>query len=154
VRAWALGFFAALVVALLVASEAGAGSPTRASWAAAANRYCSVASAQVIALPKPTTLPRLIADFRGTLVIAKRETRQLARIARPPRERSLIGKLLANSRKQDSISQKLLQALIEGDLSRARFLGTEIDPLNTRYDKIARKLGARICAEINPFPSG
>ena len=154
VKATALAACAALVVALLVATEATAGSPTRASWAAAANRYCTVGNAQIRALPKVTTGARLIGDSRAILVVAKRETRQLARIPRPPRERSLIGKLIANSRKQDTIVQKqLLPALIRGDSSRVQYLLSELKPLGTRYNKIARRLGARICAK-NPSPAG
>lgn len=153
-KAKAIAACAALGVALLVATEATAGSPTRASWAAAANRYCSVGNAQIRALPKMTTGARLIHDIRATLVIARRETRQLARIPRPPRERSLIGKLIANSRKQNTIFQKqLLPALLRGDSSRVQYLLSELKPLGTRYNKIARRLGARICAQ-NPSPSG
>ena len=153
-KATALAACAALVVALLVATEATAGSPTRASWAAAANRYCTVANTQIRALPKVTTRAQLIGDSRAILVIARRETRQLVRILRPPRERSLIGKLIANSRKQNTIVQKqLLPALSRGDSSRVQYLLSELKPLGTRYNKIARRLGARICAQT-PSPSG
>ena len=153
-KATALAACAALVVALLAATVAVAGSPTRASWAAAANRYCTVANTQIRALPKVTTRAQLIGDSRAILVIAKRETRQLARILRPPRERSLIGKLIANSRKQNTIFQKqLLPALISGDSSRVQYLLSELKPLGIRYNKIARRLGARICAQT-PSPSG
>jgi hypothetical protein len=137
-----------------LATNAAAGQPTRASWAAAGNRHCAVANAQVRALPKATTRAPLIADIRHTLVIAKRLTRELGLIPKPSHEVHLIGELLANSRKQDSIVQRqLLPALIKRQAHRVQRAATELKPLGTRYNKIARTLGARICAE-SPTPSG
>jgi hypothetical protein len=143
-----------LTVAAYFIPVANAGSPTRASWAAAANRDCAAANANVRALPKPTTRRRLIDDVRSTLIISKRVTRQLSLIPSPSRERSAIGKLLANSRRQNSIVQnQLLPALINGSQSRAQNAVAVLDPLGRSFNRMARALGARICAE-NPEPQG
>lgn len=145
---------AVTLAALLAATQAAAGSPTRASWAAAANRDCAAVNAKVRAMPKPKTLRLLIADTRSTLALSKRVTRKLSLIPRPLPERALIAKLLANSRVQNRIFQdQLLPALTAGDAAGVQQAANELKPLGPAFNRMARSLGARICAE-NPAPQG
>lgn len=143
-----------MLAALLVAAQASAGSPTRASWALAANRVCASANTRIRALPTPLTAKLLIRDTRSTLAISKQVTQQLSLIPAPKRERATIGKLLTNSRAQNSIVQhRLLPALVARKQSRVRQVAARLRPLGTRFNKLARSLGARVCAE-NPAPHG
>lgn len=145
---------AATLAALLVVSQASAGSPTRASWAAAANQKCAAANARIRALPKATTLPVLIRDTRSTLGVSKQLTNQLSLIPVPRRERMSVHTLLTNSRAQNSIvEERLLPALRTGAQSRVHQVTAELKPLGTRFNKLARSLGAVVCAE-NPAPHG
>jgi hypothetical protein len=105
-------------------------------------------------MPKPKTLRLLIADTRSTLALSKRLTRQLSVIPRPLSERGLIAKLLANSRAQNRIFQdQLLPALTARDEAAIQQAANELKPLGPAFNKMARSLGARICAE-NPAPQG
>jgi uncharacterized coiled-coil protein SlyX len=145
---------AVILAALLLVAKASAGSPTRASWALAANRDCAAANTRIRALPLPQTSKLLIRDTRSTLAISKQVTRQLSLIPRPRRERAAILKLLTNSRTQNRIvHEQLLPALVGKNQQRIQRTAAELKPLGTRFNKLARSLGARVCAE-NPAPHG
>jgi len=146
--------FFALGAALLVATQASAGAPTRGGWALAANQDCAAANSRIRALPLPATRKLLVRDTRSTLAISKQVTRQLSLIPRPKRERPAILKLLANSRTQNGIVQKrLLPALVRKNQRLVQRAAVQLKPLGTRFNRMARALGARVCAE-NPAPHG
>jgi hypothetical protein len=143
-----------MLVGLLFVAQAIAGTPTRASWAAAANHVCASMNAKVRALPKPITPARYLVDIRGTLRIAKQGTRELAQIPAPKSEASTIGKLLAVSRSQNRLVQRqFLPALLAGDVQRAKRIAKQGSRLNTQLNRMARSLAARVCAK-NPAPQG
>jgi hypothetical protein len=144
----------AMLLALVVASQAGAGQPTAAAWATAANRACVASYAKVKALPRPTTAGILITDLRATLRISKQLTRQLTLIPAPESKRRMIGRLVTLANSGNSIvEQKLLPALLNGDEKAATRLAAQSNQIGARFNTIARALGARICAE-NPAPQG
>ena len=143
-----------IVLALVLGPGASAGTPTTATWAAAANAVCASGNAGIRALPKPTTPALLVGDIRKTLTLAQHLTSRLAQIPRPPAESRAIGTLLSVSRTQNSIvAQRLLPALVRGDQAAATSAGNALGPLDTRFNRLARSLGARVCAE-NPAPAG
>jgi hypothetical protein len=145
---------AVAIATLLLAGQAAAGAPTKASWAAAANRACAGSYATVRALPKPTTHARLIATLRGLLRVGEQLTNQLARIPAPRAERQPIAKLLYVSRRQDSlIKHRLLPAVFQGDFLLYQRTATQLTPLGRLFNRLSRSLGARVCAE-NPSPQG
>jgi hypothetical protein len=144
----------AILFSLVAAPQAGAGSPTKASWAAAANKACGASYAKVDALPRPTTRALLIADLHATLQISKRLMHQLSQIPAPAAERGTIGQLLTLENSGDGIvDQKLLPALLNGDQAAAARFAAQSNRIGARFNTIARTLGARICAE-NPVPQG
>jgi hypothetical protein len=139
---------------LLGAGHAVASPPTRASWAAAANKHCAVANAKVRRLPK-IAASTLIPDIRATLRIGKVLTAQLAAIPVPVSERATVRTLMAISHGQIALLQKYVDAVDAGDLAAVKRLTTTIanDRSGDRYNAVARSLGARVCAE-NPDPQG
>ena len=79
---------------------------------------------------------------------------RLAAIARPAGDRASIARLLAILRTQNRIfSSQLIPALQRNDTVTATRLFRKNDQLGTEFNAIARRLGARVCAE-NPPPSG
>lgn len=145
---------AVTVVGLLVVNQGAAGSPTRASWSTDANRDCAVIYARIRALPKPTTKQRFIADTRSALRLAKLLVRQLSRIPVPDAMHQRVHKLLTNQRTQDRIFEyQLLPALTNGEQKRIQRAAKELQPLDAQFNRLARSLGARVCAE-NPSPQG
>src|SRR5262249_55760793 len=86
-----------LAALLLAAGQASAASPTRASWAAAANRRCAVAYAAIRRLPAITTAT-FVPDLRATLRIGRTLNNQLAAIPAPASERASVRRLIAISR--------------------------------------------------------
>jgi hypothetical protein len=149
------GVIALIVVAcaLAAAVPASAGTPTKASWAAAANSTCRVAYARIRKLPKATTPALFLADARATLRIATPMDSRVAAIPRPAGERAQIAALVANSRAQEPLFQKLIQALARGDGVTAQGIVKKLGPIGDRYNRLALALGATVCAE-NPQPSG
>lgn len=142
----------AMALALVGASQAAAGGPTKAGWAAAANKACAASYAQVRALPRPATRDVLVADLRATLRLSKQLTHELSQIPAPPSERRMIGQLLTLANAGNKIvEQKLLPALINGDQIAVKRFAAQSDRIGARFNTIARALGARTCAE-NPQP--
>jgi hypothetical protein len=145
---------AVALTAFVSVPPVAAGAPTRASWAAAANRTCAAGYAEIRALPKPKTKSIFIADVRRTLRIGKRLTRQLSAIPAPPSERGTIRKLVTAGRALNrGIQLRLLPAMVKGNWDVAQRITESMDPLNARFNRLSRSLGARVCAE-NPAPRG
>jgi hypothetical protein len=143
-----------VLLALAAAPQAGAGTPTEAGWAKAANRACAVSYAKAEALPRAVTSDLLIADLRATLLISKQLTRQLSQIPRPASTRSSVAKLLSLANSGNSlVEEKLLPALATGDRNGAMRFAAQSDQIGARFNSLARTLGARTCAE-NPTPRG
>lgn len=144
---------AVAVTALAVATAAAARTPTTASWAKAANAICATANAQIRLLPKLTTATYL-GDVRATGYAASREARQLAAIPRPTTERTLIAAFIENAQTSSRmIVQQFVPAVERHDSASIARLGKRIGKLGLQFNAMARKLGARVCAE-NPTPSG
>ena len=144
---------ATVVVIIGAVGSAGASTPTRASWAAAANKICGKANAFVRSLPTPTTQKVFIADARATIRISPGVDRALAAIPRPANERSKIQALIAASQLETSLLPQFLRAMTRNDQGSMRRLGGRLDRLDSRFNALARQLGARVCAE-NPEPQG
>jgi hypothetical protein len=136
-----------------VASSAAAVTPTRSTWAAAANAVCRVAYAKIRKLPKDTTPALVLADGRATARIGKRMDAQVAAIPRPAGAQVAIAALVANSHAEERLFAQLLQALASGNVPAAQAAAKKLGPLGTKYNRAARALGASVCAE-NPQPSG
>jgi hypothetical protein len=149
---------AALAAAALASSAASSttatATPTRASWAAAANRVCTASYAQIRALPKPRTHALYVSDVRKDLQIAQQVDARLAAIPRPAAERPKIAKLLTLSHQQEAvIEHAFLPALLQGDFLALERASARLKPLGNLSNKLARALGARVCAQ-DPSPQG
>jgi hypothetical protein len=143
-----------ILIAMLAAPGAGAATPTKASWATAADATCRSANAAIRRLPKITSTTVLLTDLRATGRIAASLDAKLTAIPRPSVERRPIASLLATSRTETRlILEQLVPALERGDQSAASRLVNTSDKLGTQFNRLARALGARVCAE-NPEPSG
>jgi hypothetical protein len=103
----------------------------------------------------PTVRPaNLLQEAQALLRIGTDETAQLAALPRPAgAARSTIESLLASSRHQVELVRQLIQAVKRGDSAAATRLDRTSNRLNARYNAIARRLGADVCAE-NPSPGG
>ena len=144
----------ALLLALVVVSQAGATGPTKAVWARAANRACADSYAKTVALPRATTGDLLIADLRAALRISTKLTQQLSQIPPPASERGEVSHLLTLARSGNAIVEEhLLPALLNGDQLSATRFARQSDQIGARFNTLARVLGARVCAE-NPTPQG
>ena len=144
----------ALIAALAAPIGAMAASPTKASWANAANTICARANAQVERLPSPTSSRILVSDLRAVGTIATRASASLAAIPEPASELRQIEAFLAIGRRQTALSlHKLLPALQNDDSAAALRLTRQIAALGSQYNAKARALGAHACA-VNPTPSG
>ena len=149
-----VGLWLVLAALLVAVGDANAAAPTRASWAAAANKRCAVAYAAIRRLPKLTTAT-IVPDLRATLRIGKALTTQLAAIPAPANERATVRRLIAISRGEIVLLQQYLAAIDAGDQAAVKRLAAKIanDRSGDRFNAFARSLGARVCAE-NPEPQG
>jgi len=144
----------ASVIAATSAAATTTPTPTKASWATAANASCHVANAEVRRLPRITTAQVLLADVRATGRISVKLTAKLAAIPRPSSERVMIASLLTNYRTATRlILEQLVPALERGDQALASRLVDKLDELDPQANRLALALGARVCAQ-NPEPSG
>ncbi len=132
----------------------GAGSPTRTSWARAADAICAAGNAQITALPQISTEATLIKDIRSIGQIATHGDVELAAVPRPEAERRSIASLLSNGQTEANLTLKqLLPAEERGDATVANVLAKTLGKLGNEYNALARSLGAPTCA-VNPTPSG
>src|SRR5262249_22906036 len=128
--------------------------PTTAGWARAADAVCAVVNAGVRKLPAPTSNDGLVADLRAITRLSVDEHARLSAIPRPAGDRTSIARLLTILRTQNRIfSSELIPALQRNDTVAATRLFRQNDQLGREFNALARRLGARICAE-NPQPSG
>jgi hypothetical protein len=143
----------AFIAALAAAGSATAATPTKASWATAADATCRTVNAQIRRLPKITSNQVFVADLRATVRIGAAMNAKLAAIPRPASERKAIGSLLAITVAQQRLFDEMIPAVQRGDQATMSRLAAKGDKLNTQYNRLALTLGARVCAE-NPQPSG
>jgi hypothetical protein len=141
-----------LVAALAAAASGAAATPTKESWATAANNVCRTGDAAVRKLPK-LTAQTYLADLSATLRIAEWADRKLAVIPRPPSELRMITSFLATSKKVERVQAQVGSALVRGDKAALKPLLAEAGRLDTQYNHQALALGARVCAQ-SPTPSG
>jgi hypothetical protein len=100
------------------------------------------------------TSANLVQEAQALLRIGADETSQLAALPRPGgAARSTIATLVALSRHQIQLIRRLIPAIRRGDAAAATRLNETSNKLNARYNTIARRLGANVCAE-NPSPGG
>jgi hypothetical protein len=143
-----------LLASVIATSAAATTTPTKASWATAANASCRVLNAEVRKLPKVTTAKVLLADVRATGRISVQLTAKLAAIPRPSSERVMITSLLTSYRTATRlIVEQLVPALERGDQAVASRLVDKLDKLDPQGNRLALALGASVCAQ-NPEPSG
>ena len=144
----------AVSASLALTAGAAAATPSKSSWARAANSICARADAEVRMLPTPTSKRILIADIRAMAAIATRAYADLAAIPVPRSERHQVELLVAVGRRGTSLSvHQLVSAVQRNDSTAARRLERRLTESESRYNATARALGARVCAE-NPAPSG
>jgi hypothetical protein len=136
-----------------VGSASGTDPATTESWAKAANSVCAEENARIRILPKITSQKHLISDMQAIVQIASRADAKLSAIPRPPTLSRSLEQMLSIIREQsDLVTNQLLPALRRGDAPAYRRLGKTINGLNARYNRLARAVGANVCAE-NPQPS-
>ena len=153
--AWRVRFASILIAAtaaFVAAASAATATPTKASWASAANNICRTGNAAIRRLPR-ITAQTFLADLSATLRIAAWENGKLAVVPRPASELKLITSFLATSQKQEGAVEQVDAAVMRGDKAALKPLLAEAARLGTQYNRQALALGARVCAQ-NPTPSG
>ena len=142
--------------AVLAALLAGAGSlqaaavPTKASWAASANRICKRYLTQASALPEPTgnkISPSVIRFFEQMLSFRVSMDRALAQIPRPADKKGLIRLYLVYESEQTAARKQVVAALKRGNLKRARQIDAHRSSQGPRASFAAFVLGAHLCQE-------
>jgi hypothetical protein len=142
-----------IVVFATFAAAATAATPTKRSWATAANGICHTANAEVRKLPTITSTQVWVSDSRTILRLTASFDAKIAAIPQPPSERNLIASLLATERTGERLLREEIAALQRGDRVTLTLLGPEANNATKTYNSQARQLGAWVCAE-NPVPSG
>ncbi len=141
-----------VVAALSAASSGAATTPTKGSWATAANGICRAGNAAIRKLPR-ITAQTYLADLSATIRIAAWEDGKLAVIPRPPSELKMITSFLATSQKAEGVLERVGSAVVRGDKAALKPLLADGAKLGAQYNRQALALGARVCAQ-NPTPSG
>lgn len=139
----------AISTALAVTTRAAAGSPTRASWTAAANGICTTGNTQIRRLPTGKAPAVLAANFRVMTRIVNRENAKLSVLPRPVSELPNINFFLSKSRALAPIYDQAARAEDKNDKSGVTNVLTMINKVRYWYDFAARVLGARVCAEAS-----
>lgn len=134
--------------------------PTKADWAAQANRICEKANDDIDALPEPETLdPSELAGAGGEAVdIGQRQLRQLQKL-RPPRDAGpKVQRLLRIYAQQNDASEEIVAALriadvtsIQQQIDTITLQDRALKRLGRAGDNLANQLGATTCAEGASF---
>jgi hypothetical protein len=139
----------AVSTALAFSTCAAAGTPTRASWTAAANGICSAGNAQIRRLPKSTAPDVRAANFRVISRIVNRENAKLSVLPRPVSELPNISFFLSKARALVPLYDQAARAEATRDKPALTRVLTMINTVGSWYDFAARVLGARVCAEAS-----
>jgi hypothetical protein len=138
----------------VTASGAGAAAPTKASWAHAADLICRDGNAKIRALPLISSTVAVIFDLTKADQVGASEDAKLGKLRAPRDERGEIAALLADDRNTESVVRELLVPAIERDDPAAEAAANgQAEQLSARYNSLARKLGASICA-ASASPAG
>jgi hypothetical protein len=144
---------AVLLVALLMAAAAAGATPTRASWAKAANSVCAVENTQVRSLPKVTS-QTFLADLEAIAKYATQAVNRLAAIPPPPAEGELIASMIAKIKAQNKlVLGTAIPAARHGDAATTNSAMARVGKLGDQATTVARRVGAATCA-ANPTPNG
>lgn len=138
----------ALGLAVVTASTASAGAPTRASWAQGANRICRAELTKMHAVPRPAQndYPGLVAYLDRAVAITTPYTDRIAALPRPASERKLIAQFVSIQRGAVKQIRLLQDAVRAHDIGRIAGIALVLGKRGQTSDRIARKLGAAACA--------
>jgi hypothetical protein len=148
-----LGLSQVLALAAVWVGPATASSPTKASWARAANAVCRSVNGDVQHLPTLTSAGTAVSDLRAIERITLTADTEIAAIPRPLIERGSIERLLSNQASQRSVAAQIALAVKRNDALGESSHGAQLAKLSRKYNAIAQSLGAAVCADT-PTPSG
>jgi hypothetical protein len=137
-----------LCAGLTIAVASGA-SPSRTSWARAANAICTAENVEIARLPDAKTTALLISEFPTVIRFQESVDSKMAAVPRPDNERAMIASLLALDRKVEVVGMtKLLPEIRRHPSSwSASQINRKFQTLGGKYNALARELGATVCAE-------
>ncbi len=142
-------------MAALVTVSFASATPTRASWAKAANVVCATADGQVRALPV-VTVSTFLSDSIAWSRIGETTVKAFDAIPRPQSEAGTIATMATIEEKEELLLRASIAAYERGPAfakAWAKTYGAKASAMNTHFNALARQVGANVCAE-NPSPSG
>jgi hypothetical protein len=139
----------AVSIAPVVTASAGAATPTRASWSAAANAICRSGNAQIRILPTGMAPAVRASTFRAIAQIVTRENAKLSVLPRPASELPNITFFLSKARALVTLYVQAARAEEAKDKPAIAKALTTIEEVRYYHDFAARVLGARVCADVS-----
>ena len=130
---------------LAFATPAGAASVS--DWSKSADVICAKYDKETAKIASPTSSKSPIAASEQLVAIGKRRSSELAKLKRPSGDAAAIGKLLGYSEQQVAMVKSLIDAVKHDDTERIRKVMAHGSSLNDSAVTLAKKLGARKCAD-------
>ncbi len=138
---------AAAVAAGSLAFATPAGAASAADWSKSADAICAKYDKETAKIASPTSSKSLIAASEQLVAIGKRRSSELAKLKRPSGDAAAIGKLLGTFEQQVAMVKSLIDAVKHDDKEKIKQVMAHGSSLNDSAVSLAKKLGARKCAD-------
>ena len=138
---------ASLVVVGALALAAPALAASTSDWSTSADKICARTNAAIDKIPEPDSTKTLISGTEKILELGKRQTGDLAKLKRPSGDAATIAKLVGVYEQQVGIVKSLIAVLKHDDQAKVKTLLAKGNDLESKAKSLARKLGAKKCAE-------
>jgi hypothetical protein len=127
--------------------------PSLDTWAAGANKVCGRANNEVRALGLPKTAEQTVDYFKQVLDIAARTEPEFVALGWPEGKKAPVKRLWALFADERKTAAELLGALQAGDVARFLRLSSRLEASADEFAEVARRLGARRCAQDSFAPT-
>ena len=138
---------ASLLAVAALAFAAPAFAAAVSDWSKSADRICARTNADIDRIPDPDSTKTLISATEKILELGKRQTSDLAKLKRPSGAAATIAQLVGISEQQIGVIKTLIAALRRDDQVKAEAVVAQGNALESKAMALARKLGAKKCAE-------
>ena len=140
----------ALAVAVVLVPSANAATDvTRAAWARQANAVCAEAHAQIRAIPRPTTHAEALSALTKQIRLTAAEADSLRRLSAPASHRTQVASMVGAIDAAVRLWRQALAPLRVGDVATFTALARKASTHVHRANRLARQLGANVCAETS-----
>lgn len=132
-------------VAPTVAGAASAGTAAAASWSKDANAICKKYGKQIDAIPEPQSYEEAAASTLKIYGIAKKQTAEIGKLAKPSKDARSIDELLGYWKQQLAVVKDMAAAMKKADEKAVAAIMAKGDAIDEKVNALGKKLGIPEC---------